>query len=223
VYGSAVPASGYQVSHLSQLERLPAFGEDGVWRPVRHHFGIEAFGINAYTGDAAGDGVIEEHTEDGGGAGGHQELYVVLTGAARFTVGEDDFEAPAGTFVFLSDPTLRRGAVAAAPDTTVLAVGGEPGQAYEVSPWEFAFLGLAKGGTAGVEHFEEGLARYPDRAKLHYNLACLHAREGRREDALSTLRRAIELDPAMRRAAADDEDFASLRGDADFQSVIAGA
>jgi hypothetical protein len=223
VYGSVVPGPGYQVSHLSQLERLPAFGEDGVWRPVRHHFGIEAFGINAYTADAPGDGVIEEHTEGGGGSGGHQELYVVLTGAARFTIGEDAFDAPAGTFVFLSDPTLRRGAVASAPDTTVLAVGGEPGRAYEVSPWEFAFLGLAKGGSAGLKHFEEGLARYPDRAKLHYNLACLHALEGRREDALAALRRTTEIDPAMRQMAADDEDFASLRGDPGFQSVIAGA
>jgi hypothetical protein len=72
--------------------------------------------------------------EEGGGSGGHQELYIVLTGAARFTVGEDEFDAPAGTFVFLSDPALRRGAVAAAPDTSVLAVGGAPGEAYQVSP-----------------------------------------------------------------------------------------
>jgi Tetratricopeptide repeat len=218
-----VPGAGYQVSHLSELERLPAFGEQGVWRPVRHHFGIEAFGINAYTGDRPGDRVIEEHTEDGGGSGAHQELYVVLSGAARFTVGEDEFEAPAGTFVFLSEATLRRGAVAAAPDTSVLAVGGHPGQAYDVSAWEFAFLGLAKGGDAGVKHFEEGLARYPDRATLHYNLACLHAREGRRQDAVVALRRATELDPATREWAAGDEDFASLRGDPDFQSVIARA
>jgi Tetratricopeptide repeat len=223
VYGSAVPGPGYQVTRLSELERLPAFGEDGVWRPVRHHFGIEAFGINAYTADRAGDGVIEEHTEGGDGAGGHQELYVVLTGAARFTIGEDEIEAPAGTFVYLSDPTLRRGAVASAPDTTVLAVGGEPGKAYEVSPWEFAFLGLAEGGGAGLKHFEEGLSRYPDRGKLHYNLACLHAREGRRDEALAALRRATELDPALRQLAADDDDFASLRREADFQSVIAGA
>jgi hypothetical protein len=160
--------------------------------------------------------------EEGGGSGGHQELYIVLTGAARFTIGEDEFEAPAGTFVFLSDPALRRAAVAAAPNTSVLAVGGAAGEAYQVSPWEFSFLGLAKGGSDGVKHFEEGLARYPDNAKLHYNLACLHALDGRREEALAALRRAAELDPAMRQSAADDRDFASLRDDPGFQSVIAG-
>jgi hypothetical protein len=140
----------YATAHLDDLDRLPAFGEDRVWRPVRHHFGIEAFGINAYTAEQAGRRVIEEHDELGeSGAGGHNELYVVLTGRATFTVDGDELDAPAGTLVFTGEPAVRRGAVAAEPNTSVLAIGGRPGVPFTVSPWEYAFRGLAKSGAEG--------------------------------------------------------------------------
>ena len=45
-------------------------------------------------------------------------------------------DAPAGTFVYVRDPEVVRGATALAPDTILLAVGGEPGKAFEVSSWE---------------------------------------------------------------------------------------
>ena len=43
------------------------------WRPVRHHFGITSFGINAWTGREAGDRIINEHDEEGE----DEELYFV--------------------------------------------------------------------------------------------------------------------------------------------------
>jgi hypothetical protein len=211
----------YAVAHIDQVERLPAFGIDSVWRPVRHHFGIEAFGINAYTADTAGTQVIEEHDELQA-AGGHQELYVVLSGSAAFTIDDDHLEAPAGTFVFLGDPSARRGAVALEPGTTVLAIGGEPGRPYAVSAWEFAFRGLAKGGQEGAEIFAEGISRYPDRSSLYYNLACMHALDGDPGPALEALERAIELSPEARNWAAADEDFEKLRGTEEFDELVGG-
>ena len=53
---------------------------------------MTAFGINAFTADAAGDRVVEEHTEGGGGARGHEEAYIVVSGGARFTVGDEEIE-----------------------------------------------------------------------------------------------------------------------------------
>src|SRR5215471_18964935 len=97
----------FSVSHIDDIERLPAFGMDGIWRPVRHYFGIEAFGINAYTADRTGMHVIEEHDELEGGAGGHQELYVVMSGAAAFMIDGEEVQASAGTLVFLGDPSAR--------------------------------------------------------------------------------------------------------------------
>jgi tetratricopeptide (TPR) repeat protein len=211
------------MTHIDEIERLPAFGMDSVWRPVRHHFGIEAFGINAYTADAAGKQVVEEHDELQGAAGGHQELYVVLSGRAAFTIEGEQHEARAGTLVFLGDPAARRSAIALEPGTTVLAIGGEPGHPYAVSAWEFAFRGLARGGQEGAEIFADGIARYPDRASLYYNLACMHALDGDRGPALEALRRAIELNPEARDWARADDDLSELRGSEGFDELVRGA
>jgi hypothetical protein len=210
----------YSVTRIDDIERLPAFGMEGIWRPVRHHFGIEAFGINAYTADRTGMHVIEQHDELEGGAGGHQELYVVMFGAAAFTIDGEEVQAPAGTLVFLGDPAVRRGAVALEPGTTVLALGGEPGRPYKISAWEFAFRGLAKGGSEGAEIFADGIRRYPDNVSLHYNLACMHALDGDQGAALEALGRAIAMNPEAREWAGADEDFSSLRGSDEFEALV---
>jgi mannose-6-phosphate isomerase-like protein (cupin superfamily) len=120
----------YGVSPLSEIQPLASDLVEGEWRPVRYHFGITAFGCNAYVARAEGELIVEEHSETG-----HEELYVVLAGEARFTLDGDDVSAPAGTLVHCPPPVVRK-AVAAAPGTTVLAVGAIPGQAFRVSGWE---------------------------------------------------------------------------------------
>src|SRR5215218_893123 len=81
------------------------------WHPVRHALGVRGFGVNAYSA-AAGEDVVEDHTEADDDGRGHQEMYVVLTGHARFDIDGEEVEAPAGTFVFLPDPSSRRHAAA---------------------------------------------------------------------------------------------------------------
>ena len=40
----------YGVAHIDDLETFPIEGQEGLtWRPVRRHFDIRAFGVNAYT------------------------------------------------------------------------------------------------------------------------------------------------------------------------------
>ncbi len=128
----ADPEPRYRRAHVSDL---PTFASDLVeadWKPVRHHFGISAFGTNAYVARTEGDLLIEEHDEVGGE---HEELYVVLEGEARFTVDGDTFDAPPGTLVFVPPPVVRT-AVARSAGTAVLAVGAIAGRAFEVSRWE---------------------------------------------------------------------------------------
>ena len=132
---------GYQSIQISELPSVPVT-DTLVWRPVRRTLGIEAFGMNAYTAANAGDEIVEDHDELGNAAGGHEEVYVVLTGHVTFTVGGEEIDAPAGTLVFLKDPAVRRAAVAKEAGSTVLAVGGEPGKAYEVSAWEYYFAAI---------------------------------------------------------------------------------
>jgi hypothetical protein len=214
----------YGTARIDELERLSAFGEEGVWRPIRHHFGIEGFGINAYTGDQVGDRVIEEHTEMGAASeelGRHQELYIVLTGRAAFTLDGEEVDAPAGTLVFVGQPDVVRGALASEPGTTVIAIGARPGIPFEVQPWEYSFRARAVGGREAYEVMDEAAERYPDNWTIPYNRAGLHASDGDREAALASLRRAVELRPDVRRRAAADDDFGSLRGDAEFDELIA--
>ena len=116
--------SGYAVAPLDQIDEIPYSG--CRLRPVRHHFGITALGVNAWTGHAAGDRMIPEHDDD------QQELYVVLRGHAMFEVDGERVDAPAGTLVF-PRPGVTRTAFAEEPETAILALGGRPGRAYEPS------------------------------------------------------------------------------------------
>src|SRR6201996_5607963 len=105
-----------QVMHLDDFERVPGPGSL-TWLPGRQTLGIEAFGTNAYIAADAGEEVVEPHTEAGNeegeppAAGGHQELYFVARGHATFTIDGTEHDAPAGTYVFIADPTAHRHAI----------------------------------------------------------------------------------------------------------------
>ena len=107
------------------------------WIPIRHHFGIESFGMNAYRRNA-GEAVVPEHDESASGA---PELFYVATGAATFTIGGEDVDAPTGTCVWVTDADATRTATATADDTLVLAIGAaRPGEAYVPEGWEAEYL-----------------------------------------------------------------------------------
>jgi hypothetical protein len=204
-----------------RIDELDPIEVAGVrWHPVRHALGVRGFGVNAYSG-GAGEEVIEEHTESDDDGRGHQELYVVLSGRARFVIEGEDVDAPAGTLVFLPEPTSRRHAVAEADGTTVLALGGEPGTPYEVSAWEWRFRAQphidADEWEKGIALMHDGLAARPGDASLLYNLACFEARLGRLDASAAHLQEAFASEPDEVRAwAADDSDLDALRDRPDF-------
>ncbi len=132
--------AGYRTLHLDDIPTV-RFGDEPLpgWKPVRRELGIKAFGTNAYVAGAAGDVVVESHDElpaDGTDCPGHQEVYLVLDGAARFTVAGDTFDVPKGGLVFLEDPALQREAVALQAGTIVFAVGAPTGEPFSPSAWE---------------------------------------------------------------------------------------
>jgi mannose-6-phosphate isomerase-like protein (cupin superfamily) len=131
-----------QITHV-RLADLPTLPDgEAAWTPVRHALHIAAFGVNAYTAQRSGAVVIEEHDESDSR---HEELYVVLTGRAEFTIDGESFDAPPGTLVAIRDPDLQRVAHARQAQTTVLAVGGVAGEAFEPRDWE----------QRGAEAFEQ--------------------------------------------------------------------
>jgi tetratricopeptide (TPR) repeat protein len=207
------------VTHIDQLDAIEM--PDGfVWRPIRRHFDIRGFGVNAYTALEVGGMIVEEHAEGTEGDPGHQEIYLVLRGRARFTIDGNDHELAAGQLVFLRDPLLRRGAVALEQDTVVLALGGKPGEAHVVSAWEAMFAAVPysrqENWDEAIRIHVEALVEQPEHPALLYNLACMEARGGRHLDALLHLQRAVELDPKWADYARKDSDFAAILSEPGF-------
>jgi mannose-6-phosphate isomerase-like protein (cupin superfamily) len=216
--------SGYEVVHIDELESFPIANQDGLtWRPVRRRFDIRAFGVNAYTAEREGERVVEEHRE----TNGHEELYVVISGRATFTLDGNEHDAPAGTLVHCPPDTLRS-AFAAEPVTTVLGIGAKPGEVFEPSGWEWSFAGFSYLRQGDVERgraeLAAGAAAVPDSWHAHYNLACFEALAGNTGAALEHLERAAELEPnEVAKLAGEDDDFARLRDDARFLAIAGKA
>ena len=205
--------SGYEVLSLDELDRYPAAGATQVLLPIRRRLGFRPFGVNAWLGGRIGDHIIQRHRE----AGGHEELYVVLRGAANFTLGDETFEAPVGTIVHAKPGTLRE-ATAAEPATIVLAIGAKPGEAFTPSPWEdfhVAFALLKRGDESEARAMmDEAMARDPDAWQGAYNAACFEAIAGRRDEAFEWLQKAGEGGgPEVKGYADEDPDFDALRDD----------
>jgi tetratricopeptide (TPR) repeat protein len=210
--------SEYAVARLDEIEEVTDGREP--WRPVRHHFGISSFGVNAWIGRNAGDRIINEHDE----AGEDEELYLVHSGRATFELDGERVDAPAGTLVFAA-PGVRRTAFAAEPETTLLAIGGTPGKAYESSGWELW------ASAAGRLYQEGKYAEAADRARpvvdthpeyplLAYNLACCESLAGRKAEAIEHLQRAVEGSERAREFAAGDSDLDPIRDEPGFKELM---
>ena len=167
--------SEYAVARLEDIDELSDGREP--WRPVRHHFGITSFGINAWTGREAGDRIINEHDEDGE----DEELYFVHSGRARFELDGERVEAPAGTFVF-ARPGVKRTAFAEEPGTTILVAGARPGKVYKPTGWElWAPVGvLYQEGRydEAADRARDLVEAHPQYPELLYNLACCESLPG---------------------------------------------
>jgi mannose-6-phosphate isomerase-like protein (cupin superfamily) len=205
----------FRTARLADLER-----SDG-WVTLRQHFDVQAFGINAWTAHEAGGQLIGEHDEV---TSGHEEIYLVIAGAATFTVADEDLEAPAGTVIYIRNPTVRRAAAARDPETTVLAVGGTPGKAFKPMAWETnadVIPLFESGDFAGVKRImNEALDRYQDRAHLLFNLACAEARLGESDAAIEHLSEALDERPGLAELAKKDPDFDPIRDDPRFATLF---
>jgi Cupin domain len=192
-----------------------------TWRPVRLTLGIDAFGTNAYTADEAGVDVVEPHTESP--ELGHQELYFVAAGRARFILDGEEHDAPAGTYVFVPDTATHRHAIAEEPGTTVLSFGGPP--TFKPSAWEWTFRAshLKKTDPDGARKLlEEGLEAWPESPSLFYELGCWEAVQGNNDAALDALETALAREPRLREYLETDDDLGSLRDDPRFTELARG-
>jgi tetratricopeptide (TPR) repeat protein len=77
------------------------------------------------------------------------------------------------------------------------------------------------GDYAGAEREYRIILKIAEDPRARYNLACALARQGRADEAMAELARAVELAPGRYRAmATKDEDLAPLRGRRDFERLV---
>jgi tetratricopeptide (TPR) repeat protein len=207
---------------VMRLDEVDGYADEGRprWHMIRSVLGIESFGINSWRATEAGQEIVGEHDELGPGAGGHEELYLVLSGRATFTIEGEHVAAPAGSLVYIRDPAAKRAAVADEAATEILVIGGRPGVPFTVSPWERSAEALRCWETEdwprAIEILEVQLRDDPDNANVLYNLACAESRSGSSDDALAHLARAVEHEPRFAELARDDTDLDAIRLDARF-------
>jgi tetratricopeptide (TPR) repeat protein len=218
--------TSYVFAMLDELEPAsqiaPGAEDDGRRRfDVRRRLDIASFGIQAYRAPSGVD-VIREHDETLLGEAGQEELYIVLNGAATFEIDGDSVEAPTGSLVHVQ-PTARRKATAKDEDTTILVVGGTPGEAYEPAPEEAGEAFAAY----NAAHYEGALAKQlvvvekrPNDPVALFNAGCFAARAGRADEAIEHLRRAVEINERIKELMATDEDLDSIRDDQRFAELV---
>jgi mannose-6-phosphate isomerase-like protein (cupin superfamily) len=211
---------GHAVISLDALGRYPAMGGAPVLMPFRRELGVRSFGMNCWTAPV-GAPVIERHSEPDG----DEEVYLVVRGAARFTVGEEQFDVGPSTAVYVPPDTLRE-AVAMEPDTLVLTVGAKPGEVFEPKSWEDFQIAFAEARRRG-EHDARALlaaeiARDPERWQARYNAASFEALAGKADAAFAHLEHALALGPPrVRQLAATSADLAALHSDRRWQQLVA--
>jgi tetratricopeptide (TPR) repeat protein len=207
------------VAHLDEIDEFADAGSH--YRPIRHHLGITAFGVTAWTAHAAGDVVINEHDE--GDPTADEELFLVLCGHAVFDLDGNSVDAPSGTLVY-APPGTRRTASARQDGTTIIAVEGTPGAGYEARGWELwaPLVDLYEAGEFAqvADRLSALVATSPQYPMLFFNLACCESRCGRTSEALEHLRKAIEMSEEFRDSAKNDSDLDPIRHEPAFRQLI---
>ena len=207
------------VISLDELDRYPAMTGAPVLMPLRQRLDVRAFGINCWTAPV-GAPVIERHSEPDG----DEEVYIVVRGRVRMTIGEETFVAGPATVVYVPPDTTRE-ALALDPKTLVVAIGGKPGEAFEPKSWEDFQIAFAQAHAQGDEEAQAllavELARDPNAWQPAYNAACFEALTGNADAAFEHLERAFALGPErVRKLAENSDDFAALRSDTRWQQLM---
>jgi len=147
----------------------------------------------------------------------------VHSGRARFELDGQQLEAPAGTFVFVQ-PAVKRTAFAEEPGTTIVALGGTPGKAYEPSGYEIwaPLTPMYESGqyAEAAELGRELIGAHPEYPLLSYNVACCESLAGQTANAIEHLRLSIERSERSRTLAKDDSDFDPIRDETAFKELV---
>ena len=123
----------WRVAHIDDIPFEEGNSPGTEWKPVRRFFDAKSFGASLARATYAGDILTHDHDET---EANHEELFLIVSGHATYRVGGEEIDAPAGTFLYVPDPAVVRGAVALEAGTAMLVIGAAPGCAFTPSEWD---------------------------------------------------------------------------------------
>ena len=94
---------------------------NGVFKPMRSALGVTAFGVNRLSLPAGADGPEHDHSKDG-----QDEVYVIVEGSGKVTVGGEEHDVRVGHFVY-ADAGTRRQVTAGPEGISWIGIGCQPG------------------------------------------------------------------------------------------------
>jgi tetratricopeptide (TPR) repeat protein len=123
-------------------------------------------------------------------------------------------------------PEASRKAVAREAGTTIVSIGAKPGEAFEVGGWEVnaEMMPLYEAGdyAGAAALLERALQDDPGHQMLLYNLACMEALSGRKDEAVGHLGQALGGAPERYfEMARNDSDLESIRDDPRVAELLA--
>jgi mannose-6-phosphate isomerase-like protein (cupin superfamily) len=120
----------YCVKRIDEMEAI----YQGAFKKARAELGVSSFGVQVIDMPPNADQYPEhDHAEDG-----QEEVYLPLRGGGEIEIEGERHELDTGTLVRVG-PGVKRKLWPGAEGMRVLAIGGVPGQAYQVR--EFTELG----------------------------------------------------------------------------------
>jgi hypothetical protein len=202
--------SGWRALAVEDVEALPWKHTELRWLPLRHALEMHIAGLGGFVAERTGQQVVEDHVETSDGRG-HEELYLVVRGRATFTLDGVELDAPAGTFLLVDDPGVRRSAVAAEPGTVVVAFGGPPAFEPAASEWIERARAHAETDPGRARAVLEDLRIvYAGSPAVLVGEAVVAAATGDSAAALEVLHELLELRPELRERLLDDPGLGPL-------------
>jgi uncharacterized cupin superfamily protein len=122
-------ADEFKVMSWNEFEEMEGSG-GCTWHLARKSLGAEAFGFNVVDIEPGGELPAHDESESG-----QEEVFAVLGGEAVLVANEEEFPAPAGTFVRYS-PSVKRSVRNRSDSPVRILLIGVPGDSgYEPLSW----------------------------------------------------------------------------------------
>src|SRR6266508_1407694 len=122
-------AEGYTIKRIDEFEEMEGSG-GATWRLARKTLGAEAFGFNVV--DIAPGGEIPAHDH---AADDQEEVFIILDGQATIVTGDEEHDAPAGTYCRFAPDVHRTIRNESDAPVRALLIGVPVKSGYEPMSW----------------------------------------------------------------------------------------